>query len=68
MTTGASGTRQALGVFAGLTIGAMVTTVVAIPLGWSIEPRIDWEPDVVVLRFEPGGEIRVPMTMMVDSR
>ncbi|MEV5650185.1 hypothetical protein AB0L57_18215 [Nocardia sp. NPDC052254] len=42
--------------------------VVPIPLGWGVEPRIDWEPDVVVLHFEPGGEIRVPMTMVVDHR
>ncbi|MFJ1461111.1 hypothetical protein [Nocardia sp. N2S4-5] len=42
--------------------------VVAIPLAWSTEPRIDWTPDTVVLSFEPGGEIRVPMTMVLDKR
>ncbi|MQY21419.1 hypothetical protein [Nocardia macrotermitis] len=42
--------------------------VVPIPLGWGIEPRIEWRTDVVVLRFEPGGEIRVPMTMVIDRR
>lgn len=42
--------------------------VVAIPLGWGIEPRIEWNRDVVVLRFEPGGEIRVPMAMVLDHR
>lgn len=42
--------------------------VVPIPLGWGTDPRVDWTPDTVVLRFEPGGEIRVPMTMVLDSR
>ena len=42
--------------------------VVPIPLGWGTEPRIEWNPDTVVLRFEPGGEIRVPMTMVYDIR
>ncbi len=42
--------------------------VVAIPLPWSTEPHIEWTPDTVVMRFEPGGEIRVPMTMVLDNR
>ena len=42
--------------------------VVPIPLGWSSDPRIEWNPDTVVLRFEPGGEIGVPMSMVVDLR
>ncbi|MFE2999698.1 hypothetical protein ACFXG4_32455 [Nocardia sp. NPDC059246] len=42
--------------------------VVTIPLAWSTEPRIDWNQDMVVLHFEPGGEIRVPMTMVLDTR
>ncbi|MFE4462443.1 hypothetical protein ACFROC_34255 [Nocardia tengchongensis] len=42
--------------------------VVEIPLGWSTEPRAEWTPDTVVLHFEPGGEIRVPMTMVLDTR
>ncbi|MFE3794493.1 hypothetical protein KHQ06_30180 [Nocardia tengchongensis] len=42
--------------------------VVPIPLGWGTEPRVDWTPDTVVLHFEPGGEIRVPMTMVLDTR
>jgi hypothetical protein len=42
--------------------------VVTIPLGWSIEPRIDWNEDMVVLHFTPGGEIRVPMAMVLDNR
>ncbi|MGW4118095.1 hypothetical protein [Nocardia sp. NPDC004711] len=42
--------------------------VVTIPLAWSTQPRIDWNQDMVVLHFEPGGEIRVPMTMVLDTR
>ncbi|WP_281877478.1 hypothetical protein [Nocardia sputorum] len=42
--------------------------VITIPLGWSTEPRIDWTPDMVVLRFDPGGEIRVPIAMVLDTR
>lgn len=42
--------------------------VVTIPLGWSTEPRIDWNRDAVVLHFEPGGEIRVPIEMVLDTR
>ncbi|WP_156959308.1 hypothetical protein [Nocardia sp. BMG51109] len=42
--------------------------VVTIPLAWSTEPRIDWNQDTVVLHFEPGGEIRVPVTMVLDTR
>ncbi|MFE3029626.1 hypothetical protein [Nocardia tengchongensis] len=42
--------------------------VVPIPLGWGTEPRAEWTPDTVVLHFEPGGEIRVPMTMVLDTR
>ncbi len=42
--------------------------VVTIPLGWSTEPRVDWNHDMVVLNFAPGGEIRVPMAMVVDTR
>ncbi|WP_433711280.1 hypothetical protein ACQP2U_34205 [Nocardia sp. CA-084685] len=39
-----------------------------VPLGWSAEPRIEWSQDVVVLVFEPGGEIGVPMKMVLDTR
>ncbi|MTE13707.1 hypothetical protein [Nocardia aurantiaca] len=42
--------------------------VVTVPLAWSTEPRIDWNQDMVVLHFQPGGEIRVPMTMVLDDR
>ncbi|WP_280312264.1 hypothetical protein [Nocardia abscessus] len=42
--------------------------VIAIPLGWSIEPRIDWNENMVVLHFTPGGEIRVPIAMVLDTR
>ncbi len=42
--------------------------VITIPLGWSTEPRIDWNHDMVVLNFAPGGEIRVPMAMVLDTR
>ncbi|WP_159842873.1 hypothetical protein [Nocardia sp. CY41] len=42
--------------------------VITIPLGWSTEPRIDWNRDMVVLRFDPGGEIRVPTAMVLDTR
>lgn len=42
--------------------------VVAVPPAWSTEPRVEWTPDTVVMSFEPGGEIRVPMTMVLDKR
>ncbi|MGW4242488.1 hypothetical protein [Nocardia sp. NPDC004722] len=42
--------------------------VVAVPAGWSSHPRIDWTVDEVVLDFDPGGEIRVPMSMVIDTR
>ncbi|MGY1899162.1 hypothetical protein [Nocardia gipuzkoensis] len=42
--------------------------VITIPLGWSTEPLIDWNQDMVVLRFTPGGEIRIPMALVLDNR
>ncbi|MFI6365869.1 hypothetical protein ACIBG0_24290 [Nocardia sp. NPDC050630] len=39
--------------------------VVTVLLGWSAEPRIEGSQDAVV---EPGGEIRVPMKMVLDMR